>query len=252
MAIRVVKTTTGFRFFDRGISHDYRMLRNVEWLINASDMGYLSQFFRNSSYARSSTFELILGSTPTGFFPAGPDLGDVGTFTFRMIETPNQSGVLYRPWKRFTQNMSFVLVSAPSYTPPPQLSEGDFQIGTVSGLLWPQDGIDYDMQYLNTTVTSSSGVPYSLDQSSRDDIFVARFLQQGNLSKMAALVNYLKSASGRTLDISVVAPSGMYFAGIDRGSSDTYTTKLVSTTLSIEHNRFDGFEVPLEFWVINP
>jgi hypothetical protein len=251
----------GFSFYDPpdGSSNlgtfDYRILSTAKWLLPASQKTDLNTFIRSSSKGRAQNFTLSLGSIPTGFFPFGPDLGDLGDFTIRLIEQ-KQGGMLYAPLKQWQDNLSFVLVSSPLYTADSGISQGKFQIGSVFGLLFPQNTFNPEYNYDYQTELSRSGIPNSIDGREASDTWVCSWEQQANAGKTAALISFLTGVYGRTADITILSSNNFYVFGIDNGDSGNYTCKFLGSSraknelvLKITHDGYNQFTIPLTFYM---
>ena len=85
--------------YDRTSAYDYRILKSATFQLSAADQALLNAFFLSPDVARGETVSMDLGDKPTGFFPFGPDKGDVGTFTVRVLSYV-QSGMLLSPYKQ--------------------------------------------------------------------------------------------------------------------------------------------------------
>jgi hypothetical protein len=251
------KHPSGYSFFDRDASKTdhYRVLNTATWQLPTDQKLALNAFFRAASLGRCETVTLRLGATATGFFPFGPDYGDVGDFTVRLLSQV-QSGILLSPWRYWQDGLSLVLVTAPAYALPSQVDQGSFQIGTVNGLLFPQEGFKPEARYNHRTDLSLSGVPSSIDGLESSDSWESSWDQQCNQSKAAALVSFLTGATGRSADISVIAGENYYTFGGDNGSGNAYTCKFLGSSherkkiiISIRHDRYNQFTIPMTFWM---
>ena len=232
---------------------DYRTLNTGTWRIPASQQIALSAFFKDASKGRGENVTMTL-ETGSGFFPFGPDLGDVGAFIVRLL-SQDQSGRLGRPWNWFENGVQLVLVTAPGgYSLPSQVSEGSLSIGTVSGLQF----VDYAPKTIRNIQhqLTASGVPYSMDGRTTGDSCETGFTQICNQGKAAALAAFMVSSSGRASDITITAPANFFLFGADNGSSGTYTAKFLGSspnekTVSIKmtHEKFNQWQFPLNFWM---
>jgi hypothetical protein len=227
---------------------DKRILSGCKFQLSASYQHAFQDFLTDETLGRCENIIMRLGATPTGFYPFGPDLGDVGDFTCRIIENET-AGALFSPWLHFESGLSFTLVTPPSYSLPDIVSEGSFQIGTVTGLRLPQAGFKVERENNFKTVATNTGAPYSIDGLTASDQYLTSWSQEGNASLAGALISFLKSTSGRGADITIIAPTKYYMKGAENNSGGTYTTKLLSNVLSITHNRFDEFSIPMNVWM---
>jgi hypothetical protein len=249
---------TGYAFFDADNTgaKDYRILTTSRWQLPIAQKALLNEFLQDAAAGRCETITMSLGAISTGFFPFGPDFGDKGDFTVRLL-SQNQSGMLLSPFKYFEDDLSFVMVSAP--TPPAlptQVSQGNLQIGTVEGLLYPQDTFKPSSRYNHQTGLSRTGAPYSIDGNDSGDSWETQFDHQCNTSLAAALVNFLVSSSGRTSEIDIITSLDNYAFGIDQGSNAHYIGNFLGSSrtknelvIKITHDRYNRFTIPLSFWM---
>jgi hypothetical protein len=227
---------------------DKRTLSGLNFQLSYTDQAALQAFLNDAAKGRCETIILRLGATPTGFYPFGPDLGDVGDFTCGILQNA-PGGALLDPWLHFPTGLILTLVTAPAYSLPTVVPQGNFQIGTVTGLSFPQAGFAVERENNWLTMATNTGVPYSVDGKTATDRWTSAFTNNGNASVSGALIAFLKSTSGRGADITVVAPDKFYMFGAENGARGTYTTRLLDNKLVITHNRFDEFSVPLNFWM---
>ena len=262
MPISSIKDSQGSpTFFDPPASHgddtlgtwDYRLLNTATWRIPAAQQITLSAFFKDATKGRGENVTMTLQSG-SGFFPFGPDLGDSGDFVVRLLSI-DQSGRLGRPWNYFENAIQIVLVTPPGgYSLPTQYNEGSLSIGSVSGLQF----VDYASKtYRNIQhQLTASGVPYAIDGRTSGDSYEVGFTQLCNQGNAAALAALLVSTSGRSADITIVAPANFYLFGADNASAGTYTAKFLGAspndkTVSIKmtNERFNQWSFPLTFWL---
>jgi hypothetical protein len=234
---------------------DYRILNTGKWQLPAAQKSALNVFFRDAALGRAETVTLNLGATPTGFFPFGPDKGDSGSFSVRLI-AQQQGGMLLSPFKYWQDNISLVLVTAPAFTAGAGTAQGSFQIGTVTGLCYPQNTFAPVSQYNFRTDLSRSGVPHSVDGLTASDAWETQFDQQCNTGNAAALVAYLQVA--RAGDITIISAANYYVFGMDQGGAGTYTTRFLGSSRSKNEivikmtcENVNRWTVPLEFWMVS-
>ncbi len=197
---------------------------------------------------------MSLGNEPTGFYPFGPDYGDVGDFTVRVMERI-QSGILYTPYKWFEENIVLQLVpntTLPSYTFQQRIKQGKLKIGDIDGLRWVQ--FNPKTMYSLKLVKTRNGMPYTLDNGLSGDSWETGFELELNYSNAAAIVNYLTKI--RDFDIDIITQNNYFSFGMDQLSSGTYSTKQLGTSydskeiiLNIKHVGFNQFVLPLSFYM---
>jgi len=234
-------------------TYDYRVLTMSTWYLTEAQKSELNAVLHSVTDGRCENFYMDLGSTPTGFFPFGPDKGDYGEFTVRLL-SQDQSGCLTAPQYYFKDTLSFVLVTAPAYTPPAHRVEGGLTIGSVSNVRFPDGGITPRTMYKYETDLSLSGAPLSLDGPAEATGFEADAVLIAGQSKASELVEFF--IANRTTIFTLTTPAKYYFYGYDQGSSGSYSTMFMGSeidereiVLMITHDRFDQFTMPVKFWL---
>jgi hypothetical protein len=254
MSAKIVEGMRNFYWQDNGINgaYDYRVLTKIRYWLTASEMSALSQLFISNTKGRGETLELRLGSSRTGFYPFGPDKGDVGTFEVRIVSR-NQGGMMLSPYQIFDDTLDVVAVSCPSYSPQNGSTQGAFAIGSVSGLMYPQSGFSPEYNPAHKTTLTNSGSASAVDLGGSADTYQVSMTQEANTGKASSLVQFLIGATGRGSDISITPPAGSYMYGIDNGSGGSAIAKnrLLQTVIKMTHSSFDEWQMPLKFAKVN-
>lgn len=244
----------GYSFFDVDSSgaSDYRIL-TANFLLTKAEKLALNDFFRDAEKGRCENITMRLGVNPSGFFPFGPDLGDIGDFTVRLLEQ-KQGGATYSPLIYFRDELKFILVSAPAYMPGTALSEGPFQIGAVTGLMPPQTDISPESNYNYLNTLTRTGVPYSIDGLMQDDEYTTSWEQYANDINMGSLIEELRITS-RISELNIVSGNNYYLFGNDKGSQATYVCNFLGSArdkkemkINVVHERFNRWKSTLIFW----
>lgn len=259
MPIQTFKAEDGsYSFFDprkSGLTgqYDYRTCSTTLWN-SPGGKESLNGFLINFLLGRACDFTLSLGSEPTGFFPGGPDWGDKGDFTVRVISR-DQTGAMLAPKLWFEDNAEIVIVGHPAYSLPAQVQQGPFEIGSIQGLLMPQSGFKPKADYNFSTGLSVSGIPHSLDSTNKSDTWESTWDQDLNTSNAAALINYL--ITNRDQNLAIVAPSKFYPYGVDQGDTGIYSAKFLGSentgseiVISVKHIGFNQWIMPIQTWMI--
>lgn len=244
MLIRSTRTSSGWRMFDAGAQYDARICSIPKFLLDKTQSAVLNDFLDHAIKGRGNNITVDLGSN-SGFYLFGPDKGDSGEFVCQFIDRKH-SGILFDPWLYTASEFQLHMVSAPSYTMPDQVSEGNFGIGYVPGLKWPQAGIKNNAEYGLKSTSGYGATVGSVDAN--NSTYEAEFQVDCNTGNAAALIDYL-AVNGRTFDIDIYSPENMYLFDMVNGSNKTFTTKLLNNTISITHNNHDQFSIPLRFWM---
>lgn len=240
MAFEVIELSNGYSLWNNGIGNDYRSCSIDRGILTADEALALDQFIMSH---RGDTVNMNIG-TGSNFFPFMPDKGDTGVFTVKIMDRKFGQ---FDQFNQFSKSVELLMVSSPDYSLPSVFDQGDFQIGTVDGLMFPQLGIDPSVNYgINHGVTY--GGDYNLvDVGNR--VFTTSFIQRCNKGLAAELLSYITGATGRFQDIQIISPSGYYTFGPTNGSSGTYTGKIIQNVIECRHLDFEEFEIPLSFWM---
>jgi hypothetical protein len=246
MALSITRAKNGaVSSFDNGSANDFRICSDVTFDLSAAEMVALVDLL--STAGRGAWLYIELGSTPTGFFPAGPDKGDTGNFLIRLLDIKS-GGMQFQPWKYFNPTLSFLASPVFTYTRPSELAEGDFQIGSVQNLRYPQSGINPAESFDVKTIVTRSGWPYSMDRGVSADSFDTSFTMDCSHSKAAALVAHL-TAAVRGNAVPITVPADSYLFGAKQASAGTFNSLLTSPTIKVTHNTFDEFGIDLNLWM---
>lgn len=242
------------RIWDNGSTYDHRIFRGKIDL-DETDANLFFEWYREYRLGRAQDVSLALGATSTGFYPFGPDYGDVGTFSVRILKiTP--SGMQMEPFRYSSVDLEMVCVTHPAFSLPAVRSEGTFSIGGVSGLRYPQGGFNPEMRLAVGSDLTQSGAPTVADLSAHSDSWVTSWTQQANQPNAAAIMAELVGA-GRGEDQTIVAPAHYWMFGQYRANvngSGTYTANLVSgdeggMSVEITHVEHEQWEIPLKYWM---
>jgi hypothetical protein len=255
MNIHTTRTASGkYRLFDCGATYDtitctctitdtIETMRTLEGLIRG--------------IWRGATVSLDLGVSPTGFYPGGPQNGDLGTFSVTILSY-EPTGWLQSPWGYVEAKVSLEVSAVPVYLYPDAVPEGDFSIGAISGLRWPDPGIKPTPEYGYGVEVTRDGTTYASDTGASRDIWTTEFTQPMNQENAGVMMAYLTGA-GRGADITTTVPKNSYLFGTENAEPDgsgTYTMNLINgdesgTVLTWNHIRFNHWEIPLKFWMQN-
>ena len=229
--------TYGIR--DDGATYDGRLCR-CSFLLNATDSNSLQDFFMDPAKGRGESVSLSLG-TNSGFYPGGPDKGDAGNFTIAGTNLV-PSGMLHKPIKWFDMSLDAQILSCPTYSLPPQRSQGNLQIGGVSGLRYPQDGYGVEVGSSCLIVPGMANTVAVVDIGTDADTCETVVRLTGNTANMAALINeFVTNIRGN--DFSIITQANNYPYGRLKGGAGTFTSQLISNVLSFTHYGFDQWMV---------
>jgi hypothetical protein len=208
-------------------------------------MDELADLLRDDDKGRGTDLTLQLGGSPSGFFPFGPDKGDIGNFTVR-ISRFNPGGQRHRPWKYWKPSIDLSLKTAPAYSVTDNLDDGTLQIGTVDGLRYPQTGFDVRVNYALNNLTTLDGAGHEINMGAAADDYESFYTFSGNTGKMGALINYLIGTARGSDSVSFIPDTDYYPFGIDKPADLAFNVQFIYTellanraVLRVSHDGFD-------------
>lgn len=236
------QSDNSYKIWDDLVANDFRTL-TATWVLDSTDTNSLLELFRDKAKGRGENLELV---PDLGFFPAGPDKGDAGTFNVRML-TLTQRPVEMQPVLHFINEITFSFNgSFPSYTIPAQVTEGGLTIGTVSGLRFPQNGNNINIGYAVNTQLAQDGTSYTIDISSTADFFETTFPMILQETNMAELVKHLQTVRASPIDL--IPPANAFIFGRTGGGTATYPCTFIQNSIALTHVTHDRWITDLSFY----
>jgi len=228
-----------YTFFDNGTVYDRRKC-SAQWLLTATELNNMNTMFKDPLKSRGEDVTLNLG-TNSGFYPFGPDYGDSGEFVVRVLNY-NQGGQLFQPFRYYILALDLQYISgpSPSYSFSDNCDDGNLQIGTITGIRYPQAGYDPETPYKVFNAVTFTGDVYSRDAGQISDIFETSFKISGNQGKMAALIDYIVSTA-RSSNTTIITQANNYLFGRDKSASGSMIVQPTVYEYDILHDRFDNF-----------
>ena len=244
LALKIVRNSDGsYSSWDNGKSNDFRVCKSAKFWSTIANQIALNNIIRTN---RGDPLQLILG-TSSGFNPWGPDLGDSGTHIFNVL-SHDSGGIQLDPFRTFESAWSMVLVSSPAFTPPSPAAQGTVQIGTATGLPYPDDGFKPSINYAVKIQQSQTGLIKIDDRGTNTDAWETQFSVECNAGNAAAVLMYLQTIA-RGYDFTISLPSNSYAFGADKNSSGTFTVRLTSNIIAITHITVNRFKIDLSIWM---
>ncbi len=232
--------------FDNGTAYDRRKCQ-CSFMLSAADMATLNDFLREDNIAttKGRAYDLTLQmDTDSGFFPFGPDKGDVGDFDVAFI-IRKQKGIGDSPFLYFKVDVEILHTgSYPAYVLPSQVKDGNFTFGTVTENRFPPAYFEPDNKYQYDATSLQGGTVEWMDRSEEADWYETSFTMISNESKCAAIMAYI-TATARTNNFTTVAPANMYMFGRDKGNG-TFTVQLIQENIIITHSEYNHFSYKLK------
>jgi hypothetical protein len=244
MPIRIERLQSGsYTVWDNdsdGSSDSYAL--KATWQMGQSASDSMLDFFDNKAYGRGESCTIVLGASPTGFFPFGPTLGDVGNFTIKMRKI-EPSGMQYQPFRYYNIDTEFLLVTPPAYTPGAAVSEGGMSIGTVTGLKYPIDGWKSVKNYGARFDPAIFRGTARIDQGPGYLTYQTEMTLEANNANAAAVITYLTGANGRGQGWTLTCPGGNYPFGPQLG--ETHTVVLVDAEIVMKHASWNRWQITM-------
>jgi hypothetical protein len=236
-----------YTFFDRTNSYDSRKCK-LSFLLTELESQLFIPFWEGTSIddnGRTETITMALDST-SGFFPFGPDKGDTGNFTVKMLSYQHNYD---HSVKQYRHIIELIMVTAPAYELPDEIDQGSITICGISGLLMAQDNYGIEQRYNYSKIQNNDGSVKIIDGPNSSDAYETEYIQLCNQSKAAALIDAL--VTNRDGDITITATNAHMFG---YQSSDNYTVNLIGSDnknidISVIHTDYDQFEIDLRFYL---
>lgn len=226
---------------DEGSKYDKRIC-TCDCFLTAAQQAALNTLINTTARGHDLTLLLPAGN---GFHPFGADKGDDGPFTVALMlkSTP---AIQQAPYRYFKCQLQMTNTGAyPAYARPSEVAEGELAIDNVTGLRMPPTLFVPSQVYgVNVGLTEASVSRY-FNRGSGADFARTQFVLPCNESKCAALLYDLVTVA-RAGAFDVTSADSFYMFGVDHGSSDTYSVRLLSDTIVVKHNRYNEFELSMD------
>lgn len=236
----------GYIFWDDTSANDSRICK-CEFIVDATDYGEIMGLLADSANGRGKSLNLHL-PRGCGFYPFGPDKGDYGKYPVDVVGFSTK--ILRSPMRWGKVAVALVAKSYPSYSLPAERTQGNLQIGSITGLRYPDTLPDVRVDYAISTRLTESGVAYTVDGLEDSDNYDTTLSMVCNQSKAAALINHLVT-SVRYSNTSLIGGANTYLFGLDKIGNGTYTCKWLDNVLKVNHEYFDRFTFDLNFNLVS-
>ncbi len=222
---------------------------NCKFYLNATEQQTFNNFFRDDDEnPKGRAYDVTLRmNTDSGFFPFGPDKGDVGDFDVA-VTFGNTPAIGEAPFLYFDSNINIQHTgSYPAYSLPSEVSEGGLTIGTITNNRFPPGWFKPSGRYGFFETVTEDGTVEWMDRSENADWYTTTFEMVSNESKAAAVIEYL-TATARNNQFTLTAPTNSYPFGRDLGVS--VVVKMIQSKIEITHEYFDRFRYTLKLSVL--
>jgi hypothetical protein len=196
------------------------------------------------STVRGEIVELILVNN-SGFFPAGPDKGDSGTFTC-LIDSVKHNGMQNEPFRYFGDKIILRFIDYPEYELPEQIPDGSFAIGNISDLRFPEQMFDVNQLYAYTSNQTENNTPKNIDRGNLADSYETIFVMRSTQNKAAHLIDALVNTI-RINQTTITAQNQHFPFGINKNDNQIFDAFFLQDKISIKHSKFNEFEFQLNF-----
>ena len=230
-----------YSLYDQGSDYDKRECI-CEFELSQTESASLNEFIEET---RGNSVNLVLPSN-SGFFPAGPDKGDSGTFSC-IVNSLKHNGMQNEPFRYFKDKLIIYFTgSYPAYDLPSEISDGTMSIGSIDDLRFPEQMFDPDQMYAYYTELTEDSSVKIIDRGNLADQVTTQWQQKCNNSKAAALINEIVETI-RINQTTITAQNEHFPFGINHGDNQVFDAFLIQNLISIKHNRFNEFEFSLKF-----
>ena len=251
MPFTIEKLSNGtYATYDPSSTCDVRQCQCTLYL-DSTDHAAFTDFMGDATKGRGRDDIVMTLPTGSGFFPFGPDKGDVGAFTVA-ISPPDYQGIVESPYKYFMTEIVITNTgSYPSYTPPAHtdLKEGSWTFGTITDLRMPQGLFSPTIHTAFDTQITRGGAAMALDRAIGGDWEETEFTWELNEAKAAAICAYITGTS-RAAGFNIIPGADYYPFGYVAGNS-TITCRLIQNVISITHDRHNQFTFDLRLAYIS-
>lgn len=224
-----------------GESYDQRECA-CDFILTPAQYSTFITAFDSDSTARNRALTLELDGD--GFFPFGPDKGDVGPFSVAMTITEDK-GRLLNPHGYYGVSLAMVNTGAfPSYSLPTQTGTGPVTIGSVTNLRFPDSFFAPKITRPDSVMITGGTTAHIQGRGSSGDSKTTDAAFRLNESKAASLLAYLTAGAGRAASFSFIGGTNSVPFGLGAGSG-TFTAILTSPVIEISHERYNDFRVTL-------
>ena len=221
--------------FDTGLLYD-RYICEFRLLLKESDADNLSNFY--SSTDRAETLTL----TPSGDFTPFSPLKGLGPFDVRILDFKEGGLKMDGAYKYFEYTIKMQNVGVfPAHSIPAQVNEGCLNIGSISDLRYPMNGITQKTKYKIGSISKYGKSVNLTDWTEEADSNQATYdltLRRGNMG--ALLDEIVNTVRFGNLTIETSKPFGPI-------NSDIVTAKLLNSKLEITHEGHERYTTSMDF-----
>lgn len=237
--------TGGIAIYDHGATatpvtkYDIRVCE-CDVLLSATDMATFTAWYSDATKGRGRDTALEMASG-SGFFPFGPDKGDVGSFIIA-LEMDRHASVGEAPWLFFPLTLRMTNTGSwPAYSIPTEVSEGSVTIGTIAANRFPPNFFSVDGRYGSFVDLTENATSNYINKGSGADWWRTRAGMVSNETKTAKIVDYL-TGTCRATAFNVGLGANSYAFGIDKSDDGTYSVRLIQDAIELTHKRYNEFE----------
>lgn len=246
MPIRNAETGDGvIGTFDPGVAYDLRQCEASIFCTSAEAAALLA-LIRTTTRDTVNPAYTITMNTSSGFYPFGPDKGDVGPFACS-IEVLRDNGIGQAPYLYHNIDLLITKSTAtyPAYTLPTQVPDGGLTIGNVSALRCPPEWFKPSQRIAIDVAYRWGGLWTETSGGASADRYETSATMVCNQSKAAALINDITTTlRGGQFDI--VTQANSYPFGSDLSDDGTFAVRLRSYVLDCVNARHNQWEFSLD------
>jgi hypothetical protein len=227
--------------FDHGRSSDFR-ISDFTVVVDSDKVSELESFL---NFRRAYTGEnfYISGLTGSGFYPAGPDIGQ-DSYSVTLMQDVDFSSMRIDQFGFYNIKLKLLFRDLPASVSHETISGGwDFEFGDVKGLRDP--GISPSRNNAAVRSASIGGKPSIVKRET--DEYTTTLALNDTTDKMSALIPYIQSIRGQTFKISGSKNFRPFGGAIDDGTMPI-SVRLLSNTLTVTHATWDTWTTSIQLW----
>lgn len=192
----------------------------------------------------SIQLDLLSGS---GFFPFGPDKGDVGPF-YVTLEVSEPSKIIDNPFRYYESGLiMYNTGNWPSYSPPTVIKEGDITLGTLLNLRFPEEYFEPTFKNGIHYTLSETGAINVIDKGIPSYSWLSKARYYWNESNTAAFIQFIETI--RTGIFTFITNQYQSPFGSTLKDTNSFNVSIVQDSLEIQHTNYNRFEFDLTLQV---
>ena len=232
--------------YDYGATYDKRV---CDCVVNMTpgEWSTFSSWF--DAYSRQNSI-YIETTAASGLFLFGPDLTHSTALQATVnMDPPKEMGYGEDPYRYIKVGLRFTYAQAATQEVVSDVHEGHWSLGSVTGIRFPPEwwGVDNEYRWHTDPRRDRGANAYFIDRGSTADRYLTKsvtlVLRYPKANRLVReILNTIRDNTAL-----LIAPSGHYVFGGDKGEAGSYNVRIPQRELQITHARHNEFHIPLSF-----